>query len=98
MKIFLKNIKCVESVLNESDLRTVEEHVNNLNLEKKNRLQLIRKFHDNIVKINKENQIELDLKSSLNQFKYFDDDCIQDLNIDSSSMNSYRKSMDKVLF
>jgi hypothetical protein len=98
LKIFLKNIKCVESVLNESDLRTVEEHVNNLNLEKKNRLQLIRKFHDNIVKINKENQIELDLKSSLNQFKYFDDDCIQDLNIDSSSMNSYRKSMDKVLF
>lgn len=86
-----------KSVLNESDLRTVEEHVNNLNLEKKNRLQLIRKFHDNIVKINKENQIELDLKSSLNQFKYFDDDCIQDLNIDSSSMNSYRKSMDKLI-
>ena len=85
-------------MLNESDLRSTEEHVNDLNSDKKNRIQLIRKLHENIDRITKENQIELDPISSLYQFKFFDEESIQDFDIGSSSMNSYRKSMDKVIY
>lgn len=87
-----------KSVLNESDLRSIEEHVNDLNSDKKNRIQLIRKLHENIDRITKENQIELDPISSLYQFKFFDEESIQDFDIGSSSMNSYRKSMDKLIY
>lgn len=86
-----------KSVLDESDLKRVEEHVGSLNSEKEKRIELIRKFHETIVRIAKENQIEVDVKSSLYQLKYFEDDGVFDFDIDSASMDSYRKSMDKLI-
>jgi len=83
-------------VLEESDLKKVEDHVNSLSLEKEKRLQLIQKFHENILRISKENQIELDIMSSLYQFKYLENDEISDIDIHKESINLYRKSMDKV--
>jgi hypothetical protein len=83
-------------VLEESDLKKVEDHVNSLSLEKDKRLQLIQKFHENILRISKENQIELDIMSSLYQFKYLENDEISDIDIHRESINLYRKSMDKV--
>lgn len=83
-------------MLEESDLKKVEDHVNSLSLEKEKRLQLIQKFHENILRISKENQIELDIMSSLYQFKYLENDEISDIDIHKESINLYRKSMDKV--
>ena len=85
-------------MLDESDLIKYENHVNNLNNEKEKRFNLLKKFNENIRKISEENHLEIDIKSSLYQFKFIDEESFQNYEIDSSSMEQYRKSMDRVNF
>ena len=83
-------------MLDESDLIKYENHVNNLNNEIEKRFNLLKKFNENICKISEENHLEIDIKSSLYQFKFIDEESFQNYEIDSSSMEKYRKSMDRV--
>lgn len=71
----------------------MEENVANLLQEREKRLQLLNKFNENIQLITGENQLDIDPKSSLYHIIHLN----EDYDIDSESMNRYRKSMDKLI-